>query len=254
VKEFRTRPLKAEYVFVWIDALYEKVRFEGKVVSVAIMIAYWIDGEGRREILAVEPMWEETEESWRDFMQKLKKRGVRRVRMFISDAHQGMQAAIKKEWLGACSKRCKVHFIRNILVKVSHRDKARLSEKLKQIWLQPDRRSAERLAQLIIEEYEGKYPEAMRCLEEGLKDSLQFYNFPEIDKRRISSTNVLERTNREIRRRSRVVGVFPTVESYLRLVISYLIEYMEDWVDDYAYIKAEKLGLILEQEKILAAN
>jgi putative transposase len=254
VKEFRTRPLKAEYVFVWIDALYEKVRFEGKVVSVAIMIAYGVDEEGRREILAVEPMWEETEESWREFMQKLKKRGVKRVRMFISDAHQGIQAAIKKEWLGSCWQRCKVHFMRNILVKVSHRDKARLAEKLKQIWLQPDRRSAERLAQLIIEEYEGKYPEAMRCLEEGLEDSLQFYNFPEIDKRRISSTNVLERTNREIRRRSRVVGVFPSVESYVRLVTCYLLEYTEDWANDYAYIKADKLGPLLEQEQMLAAN
>jgi transposase-like protein len=98
--------------------------------------------------------------------------------------------------------------MRNILVKVSHRDKARLAEKLKQIWLQPDRGSAERLAQLIIEEYEGKYPEARRFVEEGLEDSLQFYNFPEIDKRRILSTNVLERTNREIRQRSRAVEFF----------------------------------------------
>jgi len=224
------------------------------VVSVAIMIAYGVDEEGRKEILSVEPMWEETEESWREFMRKLKERGVRRVRMFISDAHQGIQAAIKKEWLGSCWQRCKVHFMRNILVKVAHRDKARLAEKIKQIWLQPDRRSAERLAKLIIEEYEAKYPEAMRCLEEGLEDSLQFYNFPEIDKRRISSTNVLERTNREIRRRSRVVGVFPSVESYLRLVTCYLIEYMEDWANDYAYIKADKLGPILEQEEMLAAN
>jgi transposase-like protein len=137
--------------------------------------------------------------------------------------------------------------MRNILVKVSHRDKARLAEKLKQIWPQPDRGSAERLAQLIIEEYEGKYPEAMRCLEEGVEDSLQFYNFPEIDKRRVSSTNVLERTNREIRWRSRVVGVFPSVESYLRLVTRYLLEYTEDWANDYSYIKADKLSPEQEQ-------
>jgi len=105
--------------------------------------------------------------------------------------------------------------MRNILVKVSHRDKARLAEKLKQIWLQPDRGSAERLAQLIIEEYEGKYHEARRFVEEGLEDSLQFYNFPEIDKRRILSTNVLERTNREIRQRSRAV------EFFLRLSLTF---------------------------------
>jgi len=109
----------------------------------------------------------------------------------------------KKERLGVCWQRCKAYFVRNILVKVAHRDKARLAEKLNQIWLQPDRQSAERLAGLIIEKYKGKYPEAMRCLEEGVEDSLKFHNFSEIDKRRISSTNILERTAREIRRRSR---------------------------------------------------
>ena len=156
--------------------------------------------------------------------------------------------------MGASWQRCKVHFMRNILAKVPHRDKARLADQLKQIWLQPDRRSAERLAELIIKEYEEKYPEAMRCLEEGLEDSLLFYNFPEIDKRRISSTNVLERTNREIRRRSRVVGVFPSIESYLRLVTAYLIEYTEDWANENAYIKADKLGPLLEQELAQATN
>ena len=156
--------------------------------------------------------------------------------------------------MGASWQRCKVHFMRNILAKVPHRDKARLADQLKQIWLQPDRRSAERLAELIIKEYEEKYPEAMRCLEEGLEDSLLFYNFPEIDKRRISSTNVLERTNREIRRRSRVVGVFPSIESYLRLVTAYLIEYTEDWANENGYIKADKLEPLLEQELAQAAN
>ena len=140
------------------------------------------------------------------------------------------------------------------MVRVPHRDKARVAEKLKQIWLQPDKRSAEKLATLIIEEYEGRYPEAMRCLEEGLEDSLQFYFFPEIDKRRLSSTNGLERTNREIRRRSRVVGVFPSVESYLRLITSYLIEYSEDWANEYAYIRADKLGQLLESEQAQAAS
>jgi len=218
VEEFRCRELKAEYPFLWIDAVYEKVRSSGRVESVAVMIAYGVDREGQREVLAVEPMWEESEDSWREFMRKLKKRGLRRVCMVISDAHQGLQAAVRKEWIGASWQRCKVHFMRNILARVSSKDKARLAEKLKHIWLQPDRESAKKLAGVIIEEYERKYPEAMRCLEEGLEESLQFYNFPEVDKRRLSSTNGLERINREIRRRSRVVGVFPSVNSYLRLI------------------------------------
>ena len=94
----------------------------------------------------------------------------------------------------------------------------------------------------------------MCCLEEGLEDSLQFYNFPEVDKRRISSTNVLERTNREIRRRSRLVQVFPSIESYLKLATSYLIEYTEDWANENAYIKADKLGPLIEQELAQVAN
>jgi transposase-like protein len=154
--------------------------------------------------------------------------------MFIFDAHQGIQAAVKEEWLGMVWKRCKVHFMRNILARVAHKDKARLAEKQKQICQQPDKKSAEKLASLIIEEYESKYPEAISCLEEGLEDSLQFYNFAEIDKRRISCTKVLERTNREIRKRSRVVGVFPSIESYLRLVTAYLIEYTEDSANENA--------------------
>jgi len=174
--------------------------------------------------------------------------------MFISDAHPRMQAALRKEWVRSSWQRCKVHFMRNILARVPNRDKARVAERLKQIWLQPDKRSAEELASLLIEEYESRYPEAMCCLEEGLEDSLQLYFFPEIDKRRISSTNGLERTNREIRRRSRVVGVFPSAESYLRLVTSYLIEYSEDWANEYAYIKADKLGQLIESEQTQAAN
>jgi len=146
VEEFRTRQLKAEYPFIWVDAIHEKVRDGGKVVSMAMMIAYGVDKDGQREILAVEPRWEKT------------------------------------------------------------------------------------------------------------KDSLQFYFFPEIDKRRLSSTNDLERTNREIRRRSRVVGVFPSVESYLRLITSYLIEYSEDWANEYAYIRADKLGQLLESEQAQAAS
>jgi len=254
VEEFRNRELKAEYPFLWIDAVYEKVRSSGRVESVAVMIAYGVDREGQREVLAVEPMWEESEDSWREFMRKLKKRGLRRVCMVISDAHQGIQAAVRKEWIGASWQRCKVHFMRNILARVSSKDKARLAEKLKQIWLQPDRETARKLAGVIIEEYERKYPEAMRCLEEGLEDSLQFYNFPEVDKRRISSTNVLERINREIRRRSRVVGVFPSVNSYLRLIVSYLMEYTEDWSNEYAYIKPNRFIQALESSLAQAVS
>jgi len=192
------------------------------------MIAYGINREGKRDILAIEPMYEETEESWREFFQKLKGRGVGKIRLCISDAHLGIQKALKSEWIGSSWQRCKVHFMRNIMARVPHREKKRFAERLKQRWLQPDKESALKVAEVFCKDYEKRFPEAIRCLEEGLEDSLQFYEFPEIDKRRISSTNVVERIIREIRRRSRVIGVFPSQESYVRLITSYLIEYSED--------------------------
>jgi len=139
VADFRSRPLEEEYPFLWIDALYQKVRVEGRVVSVAVMIACGVNQAGTREILAVELMFDESEDSWRLFFRKLKARGMKRTALCVSDAHAGIQAAVRKEWLGASWQRCKVHFLRNILAKVPHREKARFAAHLKQIWLEPDR-------------------------------------------------------------------------------------------------------------------
>lgn len=238
---FRSRRLEEEYPFLWIDALYDKVRVDGKVISMALMIAYGVNKAGSRQILAVEPMFDESEDSWQAFFRKLKARGLRRICLCISDASLGIQAAVRKEWLGASWQRCKVHFMRNILAKVTHREKARFAERLKQIWTQPDAKSARRIAALLAEEYAKRFPEAVRCLEDGLEDSLAFFAFPEIDKKKISSTNGVERLNREIRRRSRVIGVFPTPESHVRLITCYLIEYAEDWETERNYIQEDKV-------------
>jgi transposase-like protein len=240
VADFRTKPLAEEYPFLWIDALYQKVRVEGRVVSVAVMIACGVNPAGSREILAVEPMFDESEDSWRVFFRKLKARGMKRTALCVSDAHAGLQAAVRKEWLGASWQRCKVHFMRNILAKVPHKEKGRFAAHLKQIWLEPDKKSATRAAAALIDDYGKRFPDAVRCLEEGLEDSLSFYDFPDVDKKRISSTNGQERLNLEIRRRTRVVGVFPSVPSFLRLTICYLIEYSEDWENERSYIRQDK--------------
>jgi putative transposase len=253
VADFRTRPLEEEYPFLWIDALYQKVRIEGRVVSVAVMIACGVNPAGSREILAVEPMFDESEDSWRLFFRKLKARGMKRTALCISDAHAGIQAAVRKEWLGASWQRCKVHFMRNILAKVPHKEKGRFAAHLKQIWLEPDKTSAKRAAGALIDDYGKRFPDAVRCLEEGLEDSLSFYDFPEVDKKRISSTNGQERLNMEIRRRSRVVGVFPSVESFVRLTICYLIEYAEDWASERSYIREDKvLGSLDRLHELMA--
>lgn len=146
-------------------------------------------------------------------------------------------------------KPCKVHFMRNILAKVPHEAKRRFTAHLKQIWLQPDPKSARRMADELAWEYGDRFPDAIRCLEDGLEDSLQFYSFPEIDPKKISSTNMSERTVREVRRRSRVIGVFPPVESWVRLEICYLMEYSEDWGNDRSYIKREKVQEVLEHSR-----
>jgi len=253
VADFQGRPLAEEYPFLFIDALYQKVRVEGRVVSVAVMIACGVNPAGSREILAVEPMFDESEDSWRLFFRKLKARGMKRTALCVSDAHAGLQAAVRKEWLGASWQRCKVHFMRNILAKVPHREKARFAAHLKQIWLEPDKKSAKRAAAALIDDYGKRFPDAVRCLEEGLEDSLSFYDFPEVDKKRISSTNGQERLNMEIRRRSRVVGVFPSVASYLRLTICYLIEYSEDWENERSYIREDKvLGSLDRLHELMA--
>ena len=249
VEDFRTRPLEEEYPFLWIDAHYDKVRVEDRVVTLALMIAHGVSSSGSREILAIEPMFDESEDSWREFFRKLKKRGMKRVCLCVSDAHAGIQAAVKKELLGASWQRCKVHFMRNILAKVPHKEKRRFAAHLKQIWLQPDRKSARRAADQLAQEYGDRFPDAIRCLEEGLEDSLQFYGFPEIDPKKISSTNMSERTVREVRRRSRVIGVFPSVESWVRLETCYLMEYSEDWRSDRSYIKREKVQEVMERNQ-----
>jgi transposase-like protein len=118
---------------------------------------------------------------------------MRTTALCISDAHAGIQAAVRKDWLGASWQRCKVHFMRNILARVPHKEKGRFSAHLKQIWLEPDKQTARRAAEALIEDWEKRVPEAIRCLEEGLEDSLTFYDFPEVDRKKISSTNGQER-------------------------------------------------------------
>ncbi len=245
VEEFRNRPLADTYPVIWIDALYEKIRDNHRVCNMAVHVVCGVNLEGKREVLAVEPMYEESEASYTALFTCLKKRGLKNVWLAVSDAHQGLVSAIKKSFVGCSWQRCKVHFMRNILVHVPAKDKESFAAKLKQIWQQPDYESAKRYAELLIEEYEARFPKAVEVLANGLEDSLQFYGFPEIDAKKISSTNMLERLHKEIRRRSKVVGIFPSMDSYIRLISCYLIEYAEDWETSKCYIRKEILQHIL---------
>ena len=251
VAAFRSRSLEATYPVLWVDALYEKIRDGHSVKNMAVLVVTGVNLEGRRDILALEPMYEESTATYNKLFENLKARGLEKVWLVISDAHKGLIKAVRESFVGCSWQRCKVHFMRNILAYISGRDKKYFAEKLKQIWLQPDYESARKYARSLMDEYELRYPTAVETLEEGLEDSLQFFNFKEIDHRKISSTNILERLNREIRRRTKVVGIFPSMDSYIRLVTSYMIEYSEDWSSSRSYINPEIVNAI--QQKLLAA-
>lgn len=252
VNEFRARTLDEEYPVLWVDALYEKIRDNGHVRNMAVHVVCGIRLDGTRDILAVQPMYEESEASYTSLFQSLKDRGLKKTWLVVSDAHKGLVAAVPKAFVGASWQRCKVHFMRNILAHIPAKQKKSFATKLKQIWLQPDYKSAKRYASMIMDEFENKYPEAIETLENGLEDSLQFFSFEKIDSRKIASTNMIERLNKEIRRRTRVVGIFPSMDSYIRLVTSYLIEYSEDWSSGRSYIDSKIIEAIHE-EKLNAA-
>ena len=245
---FRNRPLTSEaYPVLWVDALYEKVRFAGRVVSMAILLVCGVNDEGKREVLAIEPMLEESRESYKQLFDKLKERGLSKPTLVVSDAHKGLVAAIGECFPGVSWQRCKVHFMRNILVHVPHKEKERFAGLLKGIWMTADPAIAKQRARELADEYRAKCPKAIDTLEEGLEDALTFLSFPSLDSRKVSSNNMLERLNREIRRRTKVVGIFPNPDSYLRLITVYLMEYSEDWSVTKAYLSEDSLSSLDDQ-------
>jgi transposase-like protein len=217
------------YPVIRVDAMYEKVRYDGRVISMAIQVVCGVNEEGKREVVAIEPMLEESFESYRYLFDRLKERGLRIPELVISDAHKGLQKAIRECFPGSCWQRCKVHFMRNILVHVPHKEKESFAGKLKLIWQAGTAEDAKALASQLAENYRSRFPNAIDILEEGLEDSLSYYSFPTLDFRKISSNNLMERLNKEIRRRTRVIGIFPNTDSYVRLISVYLIEYTEEW-------------------------
>ncbi len=200
VTEFRMRPLEGEYPVLWIDALYEKIRDHDRCQNKAIIVVKGSNLKGMPKIIAVDPFNEDSEENYVSLFASLKDRGLKKVWLCVSDAHLGLQNAIRKEFLSTSWQRCKVQFMRNILAEVTHKNKEAFASRLKQIWLQLDRETAIAYCREVIEQYADVIPEAIVILEDGLEDSLQFYAFPEMDARKIASTNTLERLNKEIRR------------------------------------------------------
>ncbi len=235
-----------QYPILWVDAIYEKVRVDSRVVSMAIEIVCGVSTDGHREVLAIEPMAEESTDSYLSLFRELRSRGLEVPKLIISDAHSGLISAVQQGFPGASWQRCKVHFMRNILAHIPQKAKDIFAKELKEIWLAKDAKEARGRATTLCEQYRKKYPKAVECLENGLEDSLTFYSFPMVDQRKIASSNMIERLNKEIRRRTRVVGIFPNEASYMRLVCSYILEYAEDWAYERVYLSPESIRKMLE--------
>lgn len=235
VRQFRERPL-GESRYVWVDALYEKVRLDDRVESMAVVIATGVNAQGRREVLGFDVIPAESEEGWTVFFKSLKERGLSGVALVISDAHAGLKAAVRKvlkaEW-----QRCKVHFYRNVLVHVPKRSQTEVSEAMKAVFVQRDEKSAKAKAADTIRQFQNRFAKAMEVFEAGADDVLSYLHYPQPHRVRISSTNPLERLNLEIRRRTRVIGIFPHAGSCVRLIGMLLVEKHEDWLtDEKAYL------------------
>jgi putative transposase len=252
VTAFRTRRLDAEYPYIWVDARYEYVREDQRVQSMAVVIAYGVRAEGVREVLGLDIGLSEDVVLWREFLQGLVARGVRGVKLVISDAHPGLKQAVKEVFLGAGWQRCRVHFMRNLLARVPKSAQAMVAATVRTIFDQPDRAAAEAQLLQVVEALGERFPAVTQLLLEAEGEILTFYDFPPEHRRQIYSTNPLERLNKELKRRSAVVGIFPNRDAVLRLFGALLAEQNDEWlVAGHRYmseVSMRKLFIQAEEE------
>jgi putative transposase len=241
-KAFRERPLTGNYPYLFLDAIFEKVRIHRTVVSQACVVAYGVREDGARELLGLDVVDTESEESWTTFLRSLRERGLNGVRLVITDAHGGLVKAVQTVLVGATWQRCKVHFMRNVLAHAPEACKKKLAAALSGIFAQPDQEAALTAFAAVREQFAPLCGKAMRILEDGLGDALSFMAFPREHWSRISSTNPIERMNLEIRRRTRSIGIFPNVASALRLISMILLEQTEEWQVGKRYMSAESMA------------
>ena len=230
VQAFRNRPLEKRYPFVMVDAMYVKVRELGRVRSKALFIAMGVNEEGYREVLGF-TLWDsETHLGWKTFFEDLKKRGIGQVDYVISDAHTGLVKALQEVFVEAAWQRCQVHFMRNIMEVCPSKVKPQLLEDLRDLWSSKDPELARERFQEILVTYEALAPKSMEVLEAGFDDAIAVLHLPTKYRRRLRSTNSLERLNQEIRRRERVIRIFPSGESAIRLMGALLAQQSETWL------------------------
>jgi putative transposase len=247
-RAFRERPLTGKYPYLFLDAIYEKVRINRTVVSQACVVAYGVREDGVRELLGLDVVDTESEESWTTFLRGLRERGLAGVKLVTTDAHRGLINAVATVFIGAAWQRCKVHFGRNVVDHAPKAYKEKLAPAVHGIFNQPNQEAALAVFETLKEQFGATCAKAMQILEDGLGDALTFMAFPSAHWSRISSTNQIERINKEIRRRTRVIGVFPNVASALRLISMILLEQTDDWHTDKRYMSEESMAQLYLNE------
>lgn len=243
VTEFRNRPLDAgPYTYVWMDALTQKVREGGRIVNVAVVTATAVNAEGHREILGLDVITTEDGAGWLAFLRGLVARGLSGVSMVISDAHPGLVDAIAATLPGACWQRCRTHYMRNLLTKVPKAAQPVVATLVRTIFAQPDSASVWAQHGRVVEQLTEKFPDAATHLADAASDVLAFTAFPKEHWRQIWSNNPQERLNKELRRRTDVVGIFPHRDSVIRLVGAVLAEQHDEWAVARRYMSADSLA------------
>jgi len=228
VTAFLNRPLEGEWPYLWLDATYVKVRQNGRIVSIAVIVAVAVNGDGRREVLGMSIGASEAETFWTEFLRSLARRGLRGVKLVISDAHEGLKAAVAKV-LHASWQRCRVHFMRNVLAHAGKSGRRVVAAFIATAFAQDDAEMARAQWRQVADQLRPKIAKLAALMDQAETDVLAFMSFPKDHRPKIHSTNPLERLNGEIKRRTEVVGIFPNEAAITRLVGAILLEQNDEW-------------------------
>ena len=242
VGAFLGRTLEGEWPYLWLDATYLKVREGGRIVSVAAIVAVAVNTDGRREIVGLHIGPSEAETFWSAFLKSLARRGLKGTKLVISDAHEGLKAAIARSLTGATWQRCRVHFMRNALAHVPRSQTTVVAAAIRQAFVQPDHASATKTWRHVACQLRARWPKLGALMDDAEADVLAYMAFPMRHRTKLHSTNPLERLNREIKRRADVVGIFPSEESITRLVGAVLLEANDDWQLQHRYMQVEGMA------------
>ncbi|MGX7709580.1 IS256 family transposase [Methylobacterium sp. Gmos1] len=254
VNAFLDRPIEGEWPYLWIDATYVKVRQNHRIVSVAVIVAVGVNTDGRREVLGLDIGPSEAETFWTEFLRKLARRGLRGVKLVISDAHEGIKASVAKV-MTASWQRCRVHFMRNVLAHAGRSGRRVVSAFIATAFAQEDAEAARQQWRRVADQLRPKVPKLAALMDAAETDVLAYMGFPAAHRAKLHSTNPLERLNGEIKRRTEVVGIFPNEPSIRRLVGAILLEQNDEWaVQRCRYMTLESIAPIGDDPLVSLPN